>query len=184
MVSGIFSSVTARPSWSIISMVVGVVVAGGVVGGVVVAGVVITGVVAGVVGGVVVSTGVVVSAGVVVSDGLEQDVRRLTIMVVKRRIAPIVFIMLFTSTSQIILFKNKTPQPLAKGLKRLNKKSYNSPAEYCRLYQGLAFWLMMDYPSNTVARPRRILTDLLSSYALAHVRAPLFPYSVDITLQY
>ena len=181
MLSGIFSSVTVRSAWSIISMVAGVVVSGVVVS----AGVVVVGVVAG---GAVVSVGVVVSAGVVVFadvvvSGLVQDVSRLRIIVDKRMIAPIVFIMLFTSTSKNII-KNKTPQPLAKGLKRLNKKSYNSPAEYCRLFQGLAFWLMTDYPSNTVARPRRILTDLLSSYALTHARAPLFPYSVDLTLQY
>jgi hypothetical protein len=119
-------------------MIVGVVVGGGVV--VVVVVVVVGGVV---VAWVVVGGGVVVTAGVVVSDGPPHDVRRQRKMVINRMIAPIVFIMLFISTSQIILFKNKTPQPQAKGLKRLNKKSYNSPAEYCRLYQGLAFWLMM-----------------------------------------
>jgi len=43
---------------------------------------------------------------------------------------------------------------------------------------------MMDYPSNTVARPRRNVTDLLSSYAFTHARAPLFSYSISITLQY
>jgi hypothetical protein len=104
MVSGILSSVTVRPAWSVISIVDGVVGAGVVVGvvvGDVVGGVVVGCVVVVVVAGEVVG-GVVVSSGVVVS-GVVQDIRRPRMMVVARIMAPIFLMTLFTSTSFKIL---------------------------------------------------------------------------------